>query len=1124
MRKNKLKIFVLLAFIILVGIFWGEGKVARAEQMVDCTRSVVVGSIGRTKTGRGEDVQCDLDQGEICAYYLQWTQVSMLGFGHHEWFPMETCVKAEESHDPNHCLELPGVDDPGCDTSFEGALYWGQKNGVNLEGDVSGPMPAYYISHDDYKIGCKDGFPPIPINAQTETIYTSSWGQLSSAEVYECIAEIDPGVYANACGNGRGVHIKDNQLVPTICADSEKECVSQTKGGQNIFLARKDLTVTRKDGWLDDQGQPAGDLHIKVGDKAYCTNYDEINVANCYLEADQKLTNAAAPNSEKHIEDVYDPNFQNQIQDAFRPHYECEEVGSTFWQVFNSTIGVALTTIFGLIASIMIFILGALFWLVSAFLEWVMGISKIDVGIIDIVWEFLRDFSNMFFIIILLYIAFCTVLRIQSQNLKKALPLFMYSIILINFSQVICQIVLDFSQVLIDGMYYLMPGNWWGRVSFVLHAGGMDEWMNIKDVYGSRELKDFVSVIGAQGLSILYMLAAVIVFGAAAFLLAIRIVVLWIMTAISPIIYVAMSIGSKGVVKKYWTTFLRTAFFAPVMIFCIVISIVILSYDLDDFLKSEVGGPEEVLSSKATEKIVTEAGSFNNFIQLVFALAFMCTGLVVARRGSVIGADGVVKGATKLGKMAAPWITGVKPAGYGVKSLASYGWRKALDGRAGKYLKVLSPKAWKEAAKQRRERVQEETYGKRVAELQPRLAGWNAFWRGKGPAYDVEKKRADLTKRKLAKAEGDRLNQTDEPSESFIGMIKVGLDQAEERGDLGTMRALTPLMEGAFRTAGITRGDWNDILKSKFLRESGYGIQRATTGADVRMFKQLFGDDPEAIQVLNSMAEASKPKYTHLAYATYFDEDQDKLIYGIDKENVKSEMNGQLEKLNERRLEAREQAIEFDDFYDEVIDNLGQVDSTVRDNQRLQRLGMSEEIANVIKFYNKDRSRVILGEMAKKDPKNKWTVNPGAFAAEVGGGHTDPKTGKYSKYYGETASTRAYIESATTADAERINSWAPPRMRQAILDNEKMVWKVMGKIEEESKQERAEGNIAKADALEETVREKTIIWNSLFDKIKVEGKPKTTGDTTMSEEEEAAAIEAAAELAAADDDDETERT
>jgi len=1114
MGKNKLKLFVLLAF-ILIGVFWGGGKVQKVwaqGMMMKCNRSIGAG----TEKTRGVE-ECDLSQGEVCTYYLDWINVS---WGPDYYWPTAVCLKPEDGKNQEHCLELPGVDDPNCETGFKGALEWGNVAANTKDG--VGNEPAYYFM--DY-VGCKDGFRATPTDQCASAVPVQGGKCQGSAVIYQCLKETDDGVYADACGNGRGVHDdpdqKGTQIVPTVCTDSDRQCTVQTKDKDYIFLATTEFTVKRKKEW-SDFGEKEVPLYIKEGDKAYCSTYEEIDPATCILEDDEDFRHITDPTFLPTIGNIYELGDQELIKQNFRPHYECEEGGNTFWEIFNSTIGVALTTIFGLIASVIVFILGAVFWLVTAFLEWVMGISKIDVGIIDIVWEFLRDFSNMFFIIILLYIAFCTVLRIQSQSIKKALPWFMFAVILINFSQVICQIVLDFSQILIDGIYYLMPGNWWGRVNFVLHAGGMDEWMNVRTVFGSRELNDFVGVIGAQGLAILFMLVSVIVFGATAFLLAIRIVVLWIMTAISPLIYVAMAFGSKSIVKKYWISFLRTAFFAPVMIFCMVVSIVILSYDLDDFLKSEVGTAEQVLSERATKaKIVTEAGSFDNFIQLIFALAFMCTGLVVARKGSVIGADGVVKGALKLGKMTAPWVTGVKPAGYGVKALAGYGWRQALKSKAGKYLKVLSPTVWKEATKARRERVMEETFVPRAAELQPRLAGWNAWWRGGGPAYEMEKKRADNANRKLAKAEADRFSQTDEPSESFIGVMKVALDQAKDRGDLGTVRALTPLVEGALRVAGIARGDWNDVLKSKFLRESGYGIQRATTGADVRMFKQLFGDDPEAIQVLNSLAESSKPKYTHLAYATYFDEEQGKLIYGIDKKETRSEMESELKKLNTNRLKAGEQEIKFNDFYDEIIDNLGQVDSDVRKNQRLQQLGMAEEVANIINFYNNDRSKVILGEMAKKDPKNKWTVNPGAFAAEIGGGYTDPKTGKWSKYYGETASTRAYIESATMADALRIDSWAPPRMRKAILDNKEMVQTILKRIGDEAKVKEAEGDTAKAKELRELAKEKTVVWNALFDRLEVKAKSETDGDTTMAEEEEAAAVEdAAAEAAAAEEETE----
>lgn len=63
-------------------------------------------------------------------------------------------------------------------------------------------------------------------------------------------------------------------------------------------------------------------------------------------------------------------------------------------------------------------------------------------------WVIIRDLSNMFFIIVLLIIAISTILGIETYNYKKLLPKLILMAILINFSKMICGILIDVSQIM----------------------------------------------------------------------------------------------------------------------------------------------------------------------------------------------------------------------------------------------------------------------------------------------------------------------------------------------------------------------------------------------------------------------------------------------------------------------------------------------------------------------------------------------------------------------------------------------------------------------------------------------------------------------------------------------------
>ncbi|MHA1221107.1 MAG: hypothetical protein ACTSQB_05185, partial [Candidatus Heimdallarchaeota archaeon] len=70
------------------------------------------------------------------------------------------------------------------------------------------------------------------------------------------------------------------------------------------------------------------------------------------------------------------------------------------------------------------------------------SMSAIELG-----WEISRDIVNGFFILGLVVIAFATILRIERYGIKQLLPKFIIVALLINFSFVICGVIIDMTQI-----------------------------------------------------------------------------------------------------------------------------------------------------------------------------------------------------------------------------------------------------------------------------------------------------------------------------------------------------------------------------------------------------------------------------------------------------------------------------------------------------------------------------------------------------------------------------------------------------------------------------------------------------------------------------------------------------
>ena len=62
-------------------------------------------------------------------------------------------------------------------------------------------------------------------------------------------------------------------------------------------------------------------------------------------------------------------------------------------------------------------------------------------------WTVCRDIANMFFILFMVVIAFATILRIERYGVKQLLPKVIIIALLINFSMVLCFVLIDFTNI-----------------------------------------------------------------------------------------------------------------------------------------------------------------------------------------------------------------------------------------------------------------------------------------------------------------------------------------------------------------------------------------------------------------------------------------------------------------------------------------------------------------------------------------------------------------------------------------------------------------------------------------------------------------------------------------------------
>ncbi|MFH1430578.1 MAG: hypothetical protein ABIG71_03600, partial [Candidatus Uhrbacteria bacterium] len=184
-------------------------------------------------------------------------------------------------------------------------------------------------------------------------------------------------------------------------------------------------------------------------------------------------------------------------------------------------------------------------------------------------WVVVRDVANMFFIVLLLLIAFATILNLSSYKYQQMLPQLIISAVLINFSRTIAGIFIDISQVIMLTFVY----------GFAAAAGG-----NFTSMFGISSLMSIspdggpvavMQVVGAYLLALFMVSIALVVVLVMIAILAFRIVMLWALVVLSPIPYLLRIFPKRGqrYGQMWWDEFFNYLMVGPVLAFFLWLSL-----------------------------------------------------------------------------------------------------------------------------------------------------------------------------------------------------------------------------------------------------------------------------------------------------------------------------------------------------------------------------------------------------------------------------------------------------------------------------------------------------------------------------------------------------------------------
>src|SRR3989344_2751955 len=236
--------------------------------------------------------------------------------------------------------------------------------------------------------------------------------------------------------------------------------------------------------------------------------------------------------------------------------------------IFEAIAGVSILAIVGGLLVIIKAILVALIALLADGTTSILALSATNVPVVQESWNLVRQFANMFFIVILVIMAFYTIFDIGGYDFKSLIGRFIVAALLINFSLVIGEYIIDISQTL-SNVFINSIGDIGHRIAqgtqiadSVVGDLSTSAVATVDANLWQKTISFFATIIL---LSIVFFSMAVLFFFSM-----LRVPVLWALLIFSPVAWITYILPStKKINQDWWKYFIGWNVFMPFYLFFI---------------------------------------------------------------------------------------------------------------------------------------------------------------------------------------------------------------------------------------------------------------------------------------------------------------------------------------------------------------------------------------------------------------------------------------------------------------------------------------------------------------------------------------------------------------------------
>jgi len=251
-------------------------------------------------------------------------------------------------------------------------------------------------------------------------------------------------------------------------------------------------------------------------------------------------------------------------------------------------------------------------------------------------WVAVRDICNLFFLLVLLFIAFCTILQIEKYHAKKTLLTFILMALLVNFSKPIAIFIFDGSQLLMN-FFLAKMSSASGAMSFSERLISNAKVITAVESLLKDEPSSYQLIAKYMFAIIFYFMAGVAFFVLAANLM-IRIIVLWMLIILSPFAFLFSAIPDfKKISNDWWDAIFKYSYVGPSIAFFLWLATYLTQSSLQTSLNSINFGQDDRLATWAAQQ----------FIPFLVILVFLYAAIIMSQKFSIHLSSAITSRANK---------------------------------------------------------------------------------------------------------------------------------------------------------------------------------------------------------------------------------------------------------------------------------------------------------------------------------------------------------------------------------------------------------------------------------------------------------------------------------------------